>query len=230
MFWPKGKAMPKYFFCRMVSNFLFPHYWPLVPSEFPAQRPVTRSSSELISYIPAWYDQQLVFIADLWYFLGKQWKCKMKMCQTGFRPTPHGFVLCLLNYHNTTFLAPWSWVYMQQMCPGKMPIPEPLSLGQILDTVMICDSMDERWYRKEKHYCHEDEVSFCTWLSCQWKNFTYNSSICTGQVFPVSDHMLWEMLRHGRNLAYHSQYLYWESLGDIPGVWSDILYRNISFA
>ena len=82
MFWPKGKAMPKYFLCRMVSNFFVSALLALcagnspVPSEFPAQRPVTQSSSELISYIPAWYGQQLVFIADLWYFLGKQWKCK----------------------------------------------------------------------------------------------------------------------------------------------------------
>ena len=43
-------------------------------------------------------------------------------------------------------------------------------------------------------------------------------NICTGKIFPVCDHMPWEMLRRGRNLAQHSQYLYWESLGDIPGV------------
>ena len=73
----------------MVSNFFVSASLALCAGEFPGQRPVTRSSSELISYIPTWYGQQLVFIADLWYFLGKQWKCKNENVSNRIQtPTP----------------------------------------------------------------------------------------------------------------------------------------------
>ena len=110
MFWPKGKAMPKYFLCRMVSNFFVSALLALfagnslVPVEFSAQKPVKRSRQ-------SWYNVYLHGMANSWFSLqicDISWEnyesAKMKICQTGFRPRPHGCAFCITT-------TPHSWLH-----------------------------------------------------------------------------------------------------------------------
>ena len=202
MVWPKGKAMPKYFLCRMVYIFLFPRYWPFFTG--PRWIPRTKASeaeqfrTEIMYTCMSW--PTAGFHCRSVIVLGKTMKVqKWKFVKPD--ADPHPMDLCCAFWITTT---PHSWLHevryisskcvlvkclYQRLYPWAKYWTQPWSV-----TRWIKDNIGMKGIIVMK-------MMFHSLLSCQWKNFTYNSSICTGQVFPVSDHTHWETLRHGRNLA-----------------------------
>ena len=169
-----------------------------------------------------------VLIADLWCFLGKQWKCKNE-----------NVVSSQIQTH-----TPW-------ICAVPFELPRhqilgSMKLGIYCSKCVLVKFLYQSLYPWAKYLTQPWSVTW--WM----KDNIRMKSIIVMKIrfhsvldYPVNERILptipaFVLGKYSQCLITHTGKC-WDmvvilhnipsiDLGDIPGVWSDILYRNISFA
>ena len=206
MFWPKGEAKPKYFLCRMVYNFLF---WADI-------------SYTCMAWPIAGFDCRSVI------FLGKTMKVQKRKCCVKSDSNPHPMDLCCAFWITTT---PDSWLHEFRYICSKCVMVKCLHQSLYPWAKYLTQPWSVTWWMKDNIRMksiivmkirlnsvldyHVNEIILPTIPAFVLGKYSQCLITHTGKC--------WDMVVNLHNIPSID-------VGDIPGVWSDILYRNISFA